>query len=314
MSFSNAPDKRALGRVAGALAVDEAFVEKDWYVVQAIRTLLALKHDDLTPVFSGGTSLLKAYDLIKQFSEDIDFKFQLSDAFMAKSANQKRKALGDYRDALVAEWTAAGFEITSVVSRDGNGFLKIEMDYPSLLDPHDSLRPHILAELSAKPPRLPAQECSIASFVSRYASLEPEVTTIICVDPVETAADKLSAFTWRMLIRDRDDENDDPTIIRHLHDLAALERVALESEAFRELLKTILDADAHRGGKAVADLGSSERLVQMCARLADDKLYAGEYERFVGGMAFAGDTEVPSFNSAVAAVDRLCQAARPSVA
>jgi hypothetical protein len=37
MSFSNAPDEAKLGRVAGALAVDEAFVEKDWYVVQAIR-------------------------------------------------------------------------------------------------------------------------------------------------------------------------------------------------------------------------------------------------------------------------------------
>ena len=40
MSFSNAPDARTLGRVAGALAVDEAFVEKDWYVIQAIRTLI----------------------------------------------------------------------------------------------------------------------------------------------------------------------------------------------------------------------------------------------------------------------------------
>lgn len=37
MSFSNPPDARTLGRVAGALAVNEAFVEKDWYVVQAIR-------------------------------------------------------------------------------------------------------------------------------------------------------------------------------------------------------------------------------------------------------------------------------------
>lgn len=36
MSFSNAPDEATLGQVAGALAVDEAFVEKDWYVVQAI--------------------------------------------------------------------------------------------------------------------------------------------------------------------------------------------------------------------------------------------------------------------------------------
>lgn len=32
LSLSNAPDLDLLGRVAGALAVDEAFVEKDWHV------------------------------------------------------------------------------------------------------------------------------------------------------------------------------------------------------------------------------------------------------------------------------------------
>ena len=53
MSFSNAPDKATLGRVAGALAVDEAFVEKDWYVVQAISHMVGSASEDITPVFSG---------------------------------------------------------------------------------------------------------------------------------------------------------------------------------------------------------------------------------------------------------------------
>jgi hypothetical protein len=48
MSFSKAPDRPILGRVAGALAVDEAFVEKDWFVVQAIKVLVTLGHEGLT--------------------------------------------------------------------------------------------------------------------------------------------------------------------------------------------------------------------------------------------------------------------------
>ena len=72
MSFSSAPDTLTLGRVAGALAVYESFVEKDWYVVQAINALIDLATPDITPVFSGGTSLLKGHQLIKRFSEDID--------------------------------------------------------------------------------------------------------------------------------------------------------------------------------------------------------------------------------------------------
>lgn len=50
MSFSNVPDADTLGRVAGALAFDEAFVEKDWYVVQAIAALVELGTDDITPI------------------------------------------------------------------------------------------------------------------------------------------------------------------------------------------------------------------------------------------------------------------------
>ncbi|WP_096362102.1 hypothetical protein [Sphingobium cloacae] len=56
MSFSSASDAWTLGRVAGALAVDEAFVEKDWFVVQAIAGLVDSGAAQITPIFSGGTS------------------------------------------------------------------------------------------------------------------------------------------------------------------------------------------------------------------------------------------------------------------
>src|SRR5712672_1067493 len=100
MSFLNAPDQRTLGRVAGALAVDEAFVEKDWFVVQAIHTLMALDGELFTPIFSGGTSLLKGHQLIKRFSEDIDFKLTLSPAFLALASGQRKKALSNFKKEL----------------------------------------------------------------------------------------------------------------------------------------------------------------------------------------------------------------------
>lgn len=64
--------------------------------------MVELGSADIVPVFSGGTSLLKGYGLIKRFSEDIDFKFALSEAFIGRSANQRRKMLGELRDALAA--------------------------------------------------------------------------------------------------------------------------------------------------------------------------------------------------------------------
>jgi len=203
MSFSNAPDEGLLGRVAGALAVDEAFAEKDWFVVQAIERLAGLATGDFTPVFSGGTSLLKAHGLIRRFSEDIDFKLSLSDGFLARSRNQHRHALKAFRDDMVAAWTAMGFDVTSCISRDEHRFIELEMTYPTILEPHGSLRPHILAQVSAKPPRLDVQHKPVGSFAGQYVRLAPEVRDIACSNPVETATDKLSAFSWRTLLRDR---------------------------------------------------------------------------------------------------------------
>ena len=93
MSFFNPPDRRTLGRVAGALAVDEAFVEKDWYVVQAIRGLLALDDADFTPVFSGGTSLLKGHGLIERFSEDIDVTVFRDDRLRLRRGGDRSRGL-----------------------------------------------------------------------------------------------------------------------------------------------------------------------------------------------------------------------------
>jgi hypothetical protein len=306
MSFSNPPDARTLGRVAGALAVNEAFVEKDWYVVQAIQALLTLGDSDITPVFSGGTSLLKGHRLIKRFSEDIDFKLELSAAFGALTGNQQRKRLGEFRDALADLWMNTGFGILKVEAGSANAFVKIEMDYPTILGGHAALRPHILAELSAKPPALATTICKLTSFVAEFRGVEPEVPAIACVDPVETAADKLSAFTWRAIARDRGSMDDDPTIVRHLHDLAALETVATASGAFPALLTATLEADTSRGRGAIQDIAPPARLKTMLERLAGDPAYPSEYREFVEGMAFAGASDVPSFGQARGAVERLC--------
>lgn len=305
MSLSNAPDEDELGRVAGALAVDEAFVEKDWFVIQAIRHLADAATGDLKPVFSGGTSLLKGHALIRRFSEDIDFKLGLSAEFLEKSQGQKKTALSAFKKSLVAGWSGAGFEVTDVEAGSGNAFIRIDMDYPSVLEPHPSLRPHIQVELSAKPPRLSPVDRPLISFVAQNRRDAAEVTSIPCVDPVETAADKMSAFCWRMLTRDRDSEKDDPTIIRHLHDLAALEAVATGSGDFGPLLLDTLVADAGRGGGALKEMAPKDRLAAMREALAADRLYAEEYALFVSGMAFAGEPEIPSFDQAAEAIGRL---------
>jgi hypothetical protein len=117
---------------------------------------------------------------------------------------------------------------------------------------------------------------------------------------------KLSAFAWRALTRDRTSPEDDPAIVRHLHDLAALEPAASGHSWFPGLLMETMLADTERGSAVSRSMAPATRLAAMMEILSVDPLYPDEYARFVEGMAFAGSDEVPTFADAVAAAARLC--------
>ena len=81
--------------------------------------------------------------------------------------------------------------------------------------------------------------------------------------------------------------------------------VAMASDVFPALLKETLIADSGRGGGRLAQMVPTDRLAAMLARLTEDTLYPDEYARFVGGMAFAGEAEIPSFYDATLALRNL---------
>lgn len=67
-----------VGATAETLGLNPAFVEKDFWVTELLRSIaVPLGPDDtgpreVVPVFKGGTSLSKVYRLIDRFSEDVD--------------------------------------------------------------------------------------------------------------------------------------------------------------------------------------------------------------------------------------------------
>jgi len=63
----------ALGR---GLERAAALLEKDVWVVWALQTLFAAPFGEHL-VFKGGTSLSKAYNLIRRFSEDVDLTYDI---------------------------------------------------------------------------------------------------------------------------------------------------------------------------------------------------------------------------------------------
>ncbi len=77
----------------------------------------------------------------------------------------------------------------------------------------------------------------LQSLIAEAQKQPPEVSNFPCIDPVETGADELSALAWRVCIRNRCAKDDDPAIIRHLYDLAALESAIAGAPEFAALVR-----------------------------------------------------------------------------
>lgn len=295
----SALDRHLVEDVAGRLRADPGLVEKDWHVTRAMEVLATLDHGGAVPAFGGGTSLSKAWGLIRRFSEDIDFKVTMPPV----SRNRARRARGEYRDHVLGALAQAGFPLMGAPRRrDENRFFSAELLFPSMFPPGPGLRSHIRIEMSLEAPALPPVARPIGSLISQVQGKPPEIAAFPCVDPVETAADKLSALAWRVHARQRGNAGDDPALIRHVHDLAALRDSVKTSPDFQRLVFAALTADATRGGGVISGVEPGVLFAGMLERLRTDPVWATEYENFVDAVSFAKPEERVGFAASLAAV------------
>jgi hypothetical protein len=81
---------------AQARGIPEQFVEKDYYVTEALRIVAATFPREV--IFKGGTSLSKGWNLIQRFSEDIDLFLNprtFTSELSSRGINRKLKHLRD---------------------------------------------------------------------------------------------------------------------------------------------------------------------------------------------------------------------------
>jgi len=301
------PDKAVIQDISSEFGVDPSFIEKDWYAVQLLVLISELQRTrDVRMAFSGGTSLSKGYGLIKRFSEDLDFILTVPKGILL-SAGQRRAFRREIVSAIQNN-EHYSIDETMVLRGDSHRFFKIPIQYERAFG-GSFLRPHLQLEMTFMELKRPVQHQCIRSIVSEVTQEDPELE-IDCVSAIETAGDKLSALTWRILVRDRADEKDDPTLIRHLHDLAALENMITDAwNDFMSSAQESLQQDqARRGGSVIADMAISDRLTNALQILETDALYPKEYMQFVESMSYAAENEWITFEEAVQALGRIIDA------
>ena len=101
-------------------------------------------------------------------------------------------------------------------------YFKAQVEYDIRFE-HKLLRPYLQLDMTFTDYKLPPLQKEIQSIVSKSTGESPE-TELTCISPIETASNKISALTWRVVVRNRASEKDDVTLIRHLHGLGCSEK------------------------------------------------------------------------------------------
>ena len=190
-------------------------IEKDFWVCWTLDVLYhGLSVDSPRLLFKGGTSLSKAYGLIRRFSEDIDITVFREDLNQAASVEdlerltgKKRKAkLDAIRDAC-RSWVAGSLreglaaKVKDFVSEGG----RVEIDgddpegqtlliwYPTIATTDSGyVRPAVRIECGAKSALDPHREVVIHPYIANEApELKIAVPNVTTIEPTRTFWDKI---------------------------------------------------------------------------------------------------------------------------
>jgi hypothetical protein len=119
---------------------------------------------------------------------------------------------------------------------------------------------------------LPPILLPVSSFVAQLTGADPEIPMIACIDPVETAIDKLSALVWRVPDRVREPRDDDPDLVRHIHDLVTLHQRATTHKNFKRMAIEMIGRDDSRCAK-ISGWPLKEKVAFLMETLETDREY-----------------------------------------
>ena len=294
-------DDRFVKEVSLFISIPPAYIEKDYYIVELLKIISGFQSDNFDVTFSGGTSLSKGFGIINRFSEDIDFMVLSHEENSRSVYRNFRKELFERINATDILKVSPNEQIIGNESR----FVSFYVDYPKAFD-DTSLRQQVKIEISAKTIRLKPENQKIDSWVDEYLDKDSGLK-INCLSPLETAANKFSAFLWRADCKDRtanEKKLNDPTIVRHLYDLYKLQDVISNNKSrFFKLIAKIYEDDKNRGDK-MNELSLKEFANATLAKIKADTIYEKEYSDFVTNMVYK-DSDVIPFSAVLESFEKL---------
>ena len=257
--YKNKPEeKNAIFETIGnEMGIPASAVEKDWWVVQ---TLTLIQKLEAAPhiVFKGGTSLSKAWNIIKRFSEDIDLALDkqflgIEECITVKQVKKLRSVTRKYIyksiiPELQEKFNNAGFADVKVRLYEDEGEnlepVQILVKYETCTPASSYTKPEVKIEIGSRSLREPFTNREFSSLVGEHYSGKPFADTPIsvpCVNPERTFLEKL--FLLHEEFQKLEDEIRVDRLSRHLYDIEKLMRTKFADIALanKELYNEIIE-------------------------------------------------------------------------
>ncbi|MDR1322950.1 MAG: nucleotidyl transferase AbiEii/AbiGii toxin family protein [Candidatus Margulisbacteria bacterium] len=300
------PDQQLLTQVAQFYGFpDIEFVNKDFYVVEVLKMLSTIQPDVCDFIFSGGTCLSKAYNLIERMSEDVDIKVRLQNNTM--SAGVLRKTLSKTKHQIEIELKKMfpRFSETDISADHGNRHIAFNITYPAVRET-PVLRNGIKLELTQSTIRLVPIAKPISSLITTARKNHPDIAEFLCVDPLETLAEKIVALLRRICARlETGKQKFDPALIRHVYDIQVIYS-KIDTKKLVPLAREIIqqDAESYRTWhpKWSADPAVNTKLA--LAELKQNE-YADMFEKYTKVMIYA--RKIPKYSEALKTVAEIAE-------
>lgn len=247
LALSTSDRREALGVAADKSGRPAHLLEKDVWVVWALSTLYA---SSLAPhlVFKGGTSLSKAYGILKRFSEDVDLTYDIrvllpeltgtdGDAIPQTRSEEKRWTRA-VREKL-PKWVAS--EVAPIVAAAlKTGGLKAELraegeklfiDYAAVATGSGYVSPSVMLEFGARSTGEPASDRDVACDAAQHVDgVSFPVARPRVMHAERTFWEKATAIhVFCLQARLRGDR-----FSRHWHDLVRLDEAGVGDAAIRD--------------------------------------------------------------------------------
>lgn len=243
--------------IGNEMGIPASAVEKDWWVVQ---TLELIQKQEAAPyiVFKGGTSLSKAWNIIKRFSEDIDLALdkhflEIEECTTLKQVKTLRSVTRKYiYNKFIPElqelFISAGYTDVKaeLYEEEGENLepVQILVRYETCAPPSSYTKPEVKIEIGSRSLCEPLTNREFSSLVGEHYSGKPFADTPITipsVNPERTFLEKL--FLLHEEFQKPEAEIRINRLSRHLYDIEMLMRtefadIALaNNELFYEIIE-----------------------------------------------------------------------------